>query len=511
VRLDIRAVGLVAGGPVCHRAQDSFTPVSETDVLGDPAAGRRAIRGGGLRVAGYGAGAVLTAATSVLLLRYLSVEDFGAYVTVAALVAIVAGITEAGLGLVAQREWVNAPDTEERRRIVGSVVGIRLVITPIGVGAALGFGVLAGYDGSLLAGIALAGAGLIVANVAASLTVPLGAQLRFGAITAADLARQLAIMIVIVVVVVAGGGLAALFLSHIVGGVAMLVVTAAFLGGAALVGPTFSWERWKPLVVAAAPVAAAAVVNVVYLRLLVLLMSLVGDPTETGLFATSYRVLEVFAGVPGLMMSAAFPILAYAGAGDESRLAYAIQRMVEAGLLVSGLIVLVLIAAAEPIIVLLGGDEYRDAAGVLQIQAVALVGAFLTQVWALGLVAVHRQAALIVVNIVALATALAGGLALIPVMGEDGAALAAVIGEFVLAATCAVMLVRARPALRPQGGRPLKLVAAGVLGFAAGLVPGIPDVAAAALSASVFLIAAWLLRAIPAELVEALQRYRGAP
>jgi hypothetical protein len=37
--------------------------VSETDVLGDPAAGRLAIRGG-LRVAGYGVGAVLTAATS---------------------------------------------------------------------------------------------------------------------------------------------------------------------------------------------------------------------------------------------------------------------------------------------------------------------------------------------------------------------------------------------------------------------------------------------------------------
>jgi O-antigen/teichoic acid export membrane protein len=320
-----------------------------------------------------------------------------------------------------------------------------------------------------------------------------------------------AIVGVIVVVVVAGGSFAALFLAHIAGGFAMLAVTVAALGTAGALRPSFDWARWRPLVVAAAPVAAAAVVNVIYLRLLVLLMSLLGDPVDTGLFATSYRILEVFAGVPGLMMTAAFPILAYAGNDDEPRLAYALQRMVEAGLLVSGLIVLILVAAAEPIVVLLGGDEYRDSAGVLQIQAAALVGAFLTQVWALALVAVHRQRALITVNAVALATALVSGSVLIPLMGADGAALAAVVGELVLATTCAVMLVRSRPALRPQPGRPLRLIAAGALGAAVVLVPGLPDLAAAALAATVFLAAAWFLRAVPDELLDAVRRYRGAP
>jgi len=290
----------------------------------------------------------------------------------------------------------------------------------------------------------------------------------------------------------------------------MLAVTMAFVGAAA-VRPSFSWQRWRPLLVAAAPVAAAAVVNVVYLRLLVVLTSLLANAEDTGLFATSYRILEVFAGVPGLMMSAAFPILAYAGGDDEPRLAYALQRMIEAALLVSFLIVLILVAAGEPIVVLLGGEEYRSAAGVLQIQAVALVGAFLTQVWALALVAVHKQRALIAVNVVALSTALIGGSILIPLAGAHGAALAAVLGEVVLATTCAVMLVRARPALRPSAGRPLRLVGAALVGLGIALVPGLPDVAAAALSATAFLAVAALLRAIPDELLEAVRRYRGAP
>ena len=485
--------------------------MSDADVLGDPAAGRRAIRGGGIRVAGYGAGAVLTAATSVLLLRYLSVEDFGAYVTVTSLVAIVGGITEAGLGLVAQREWIGATGPRERGAIVAAVIGMRLAATPLGVLVALGFGVVAGYEGALLAGIALAGAGLVISNVAASLTVPLVAQLRLGAVTAAELARAAAIMVGIVVVVVAGGSLAALFVAHIAGGLAMLAVTLGVLGSAAVLRPSFEWSRWRPLLAAAAPVAAAAVVNVIYLRLLVVLMSVLADPVETGLFSTSYRILEVFAAVPGLMMSAAFPILAYAGKDDEPRLAYALQRMIEAGLLVSGIIVLTLVVAAEPIVVLLGGDEYRDAAPVLQVQAFALVGAFLTQVWALGLIAVHRQQSLIIVNAVALVCALAGGMALIPLADEHGAAIAAVAGELVLATACAVMLVRARPALRPQLGRPLRTVVAGGAGLAAGLLTGLPDVAGAALAVVVFLVVAKLLRAVPDELLEAVRRYRGAP
>jgi O-antigen/teichoic acid export membrane protein len=485
--------------------------VSETDVLGGPSAGRRAVRGGGLRVAGYGAGALLTAVTSLLLLRYLSVEDFGVYVTVTSLVAIVAGLTEAGLGLVAQRDWIAAPDDGERREIVAAVVGMRLVATPVGVLVALGFGLAAGYDNRLLAGIAIAGVGLVIANVASALTVPLVAQLRLGAVTAADLARSLAIMGTIAIVVVAGGSLAALFIAHIAGAIAMLAVTAAVLGGAAMLRPSFDRTRWRTLIVAAAPVAAATVVNVVYLRLLVILMSILADPVETGLFGTSYRILEVFAGIPVLMMGAAFPILAHAGAADEPRLAYALQRMVEAGLLIAGLAVLVLVAAAEPIVLLLGDEEYRAAGPVLQIQALALVGAFLTQVYALGLVAIHRQRALVTVNVVALATALTSGLILIPLWDEKGAALAAVLGELTLAATCLTLLVRARPGLRPQAGRPLKLLLAGVVAYAAGLVPGLPDVAAAAVSAAVFLGLAAVLRAIPDELLDAVRRYRGAP
>ena len=177
-----------------------------------------------------------------------------------------------------------------------------------------------------------------------------------------------------------------------------------------------------PILREAAPVALSLAVNVLYVRALIILMSLLASPLQTGYFATSYRVLEVFVSVPLLMLGSAFPVLAHAGDADEGRLAYALQRLAEVTLLTAVAIVLVLVIAAQPILDVLGGSKYDQAADVLRIQAFALLGAFLTQVWVTGLVSIRRQRALILTNCVALATALVLGASLIPVLDAKGAA-----------------------------------------------------------------------------------------
>jgi O-antigen/teichoic acid export membrane protein len=375
------------------------------------------------------------------------------------------------------------------------------------VGLALLFAVLAGYDSDLIAGIALTGFGLILANAAISLSLPLQAELRLGAATAADVARQAAITAGIVILAAAGASFVALFVPHVIGGAVGLLVTYLLVRRQAPAGPRVEWDKVRRLAREAAPVAASLVLNVLYFRLLVVLMSLLSDEHETGLFGASFRVMEAVVALPVLMVGAAFPILAHAGAADSARLAYALQRLVEVALLGGTFIALVLAIAARPVVVLLGGDEFEGAAGVLQIQCVALIAAFLTQVWGFGLVALRRQQALIVINAVAVVTVVVLGLALIPPMGAEGAAIAAVAGETALAATALILLVRARPELRPHIGHVPRVLAAAAAGAAVGfLLPGLGAIPAAILAAAVFIGVAWWLNAIPAELAELLRR-----
>jgi O-antigen/teichoic acid export membrane protein len=203
-----------------------------------------------------------------------------------------------------------------------------------------------------------------------------------------------------------------------------------------------------------------------------------------------------------MMIGAAFPILAHAHVADERRLAYALQRMGEAALLVGLGLGLVLAVGAVPIVKVLGGAEFAAAADPLRIQSVAIAGAFMTQLGTLALVAVQRPRQLLLVNLLALVVVLVLGLTLIPLWDANGAALAASIGEVVLAIASLTMLARARPALRPDLRYVPKLLLAAAAGGLCVLLP-VPDVLQAVAAVLVYGAIAWLFRTIPLELLEA--------
>ena len=124
----------------CGRGQTrepSPPPGEPTDLLDTPDAGPAAIRGGAIRVVGYGAGIVITALSAALLFRHLGVDDGGRYVTVLALVSIVAGLTDAGLTGIGMRELV-VRHPSEREPLIRNLLGMRIVLGVVGLAGAVG-------------------------------------------------------------------------------------------------------------------------------------------------------------------------------------------------------------------------------------------------------------------------------------------------------------------------------------------------------------------------------------
>src|SRR6202043_566085 len=86
---------------IAYRRSASQMTLSDSpahdEALTAPGAGDRAIRGGVMRVGGYGVALLLTAIASIFLLRHLGVVRFGQWATVIAIVTVVQGVTDAGL------------------------------------------------------------------------------------------------------------------------------------------------------------------------------------------------------------------------------------------------------------------------------------------------------------------------------------------------------------------------------------------------------------------------------
>ncbi len=434
-----------------------------TDILRTGEAGGRVIRGGALRGTGYAAGILFGAGTSVLLLRHLGVEDFGRYGIVVALLGIVSAVTDAGLTAVGSRELAILP-AAERPALLRNLVGLRIALTLAGVAAATAFALLAGYPGVVVAGTAIAGFGVLLLNTQSTLMLPLAIELRMGAITLIETLRHALTLVGVAVLVLAGASLLPFFGVQVAVGVVVLLLTPLLVVGVAGMRPAIDRATAAELLRESLPLAAALAMNIVYLRLLVILVSVQTDEVETGLFVTSFRIFEILLGIPTLVLAVALPLLAVAGAEDRERLRYALQRMTEAAVAASLLLVLVTVVLAEPAILLLGGEQYREAAPILQVQAFALLGIFLSQVWTLGLVSLRRQRDVAVANAIVLALVLVLGVVLIRAYDGTGGAVAAVVTEGVLAVLLFWFLARADRNVVPRLGFLPRPLAAGVAG-----------------------------------------------
>jgi O-antigen/teichoic acid export membrane protein len=476
------------------------------DVLTSAHAGGRVIRGSVLRVTGSGAGILLGFATATLLLRHLGVTDSGRYVTVLSLVAIAWSVVDLGLGVSASRELA-LREPGRRRALMANILAQRLWVTPIAVLAIVAFAMLAGYPASMEIGAALAGIGLYVVALADALLLPLTVELRNAGLAFVDFLKQAVTLVCVALLVLLGAHLTAFFAMLIVVGLVVLAATPLLAGPGVFMRPRWDRMEQRTLLRRALPLATALVLGQVYFRLVILLMSLVSDPRQTGYFGGSLRAMEALVSVPILVAGVALPVLAAAARDDHARLRYAIEGLSEGAVIAGVLIVLVTVRAAEPVMAIIGGHAFRPAGAVLRIQVGALLFGALVQIWAVSLVALGRQRDLILTNAIGLLGMAAFAVALVELFGAQGGAAASVLGDALLASLIYWRLRACKIQVVIRTGF-LGRVALAAAAACIALVLPLPDLLAAGLAGALFLGVGQRIGMIPEEVHDAFASRR---
>ena len=318
---------------------------------------------------------------------------------------------------------------------MGALLGARLVLLLLAALAAVGFAVIAGYSSEMVTGTALVGVGAVLVGVQSTLTLPLVVQLRNGS---AEHQRRCSSR------PCSWPGFSASpwrarrsrrssryrFWS---------ASWRCWPSRSSSRAPTWrgrslSLEDLRHLAFTALPVALAAVLTAFYLRILIVMASLLTSEYETGLFVTSSRVLEMIGGLAMLVTGVILPVATVAARDDRPRIRYVLEHTTKLALLAGGLLALLVVVAARPIVVLLGGQEFAAAAPVLRLQAPVVLTVFLVYTWTTFLIADGRRRALVQCMLVGTSALLVTGVPLIAEFDAEGAALAAVVADLVLAA-----------------------------------------------------------------------------
>lgn len=480
---------------------------SQVDILDTSAAGPSVIRGSLLRLGGYAIGALATVASSAVVIRHLGVIDTGHFLTVMALVTIVATVSDLGLTGFAVREY-STGERASGRRFLRNLLGIRMVLALGGLLLAVVFGVVVGYPAVMVLGTVIAGCGMIFLVVQDGCAIPLQVRLRFGWVAGLQLALQVGVAIEAVLLALAGADLLPFFALQLPIVIPVLLATAVVGGHDSRLMPSLDAREWRRMVSRILPYSAAVVLSVVYFQIAQVMVSLLSSPTQTGYFGVSFRVLAAFTLLPPLVVSTALPLLARAARDDAERFDYAGRRLVETMVLAGcGLALAVFLGAAFAIHVV-AGSGYMQSVEVLRVLAVALLGTFVIAARGYALLSLDRLRAMLVCNAIALVVVLACGVPLISTYGAKGAAIALVAAELTLAICYERALTFERPQLRLGRRFLLRGAAAALFAGAAASVLGLPSAVAAVVGVVLYLAALLALGIVPAEIREALFKPR---
>lgn len=458
------------------------------------------------RVLNLALGVLVTA----LVARALGDAGFGEWSTILVVVQLAAYFTSFGVESVVIREAAAKPGHEDEW--LGALLILRALLSIPAVVVGLVVVLLIQESTAMLV------AGLVLLaqtpfNVGASLRVVHQLRVRNWVPMVVLTLNSVLWGAAVVVIFLLDGGLVPLAVAMTV--IGALTATVQAIAALRVVRPRLrdSGAAVGRLARIGLPVGFSGLLVMAYARIDQLLVFVIAGSAEAGLYGAEYRIVEQAHLVPVSLMTTLMPILAASWSGNRERTLRIAWLAAEYLAIASLGGLAVAIVVAEPLTVLLYGEDFAAAAPALPVLGGAFVFICFGYLTGNLLLIAGLQRRLVVVGSIGLVVNVAGNVVLVPLWGFMGAAWMTLFTEAVVVGTTAWMLWRVVDLGRPAAGRMLRIVAAaGILGLGlAGLhqvgVPLVGLLAAATLAYPALLFA---LRALDLEEVRGVLRERAA-
>ncbi|HSQ00667.1 MAG TPA: oligosaccharide flippase family protein [Candidatus Dormibacteraeota bacterium] len=431
--------------------------------------------------------------TMVLVLvisRLQGVEILGKYSLMMTVFVVGQSCVSLGLPVVITREVAKNPGDAGRYFLNACVV--TFVIAGVAVGVALS-GLRWTAEADLRTALSL-----VLLSMFPSVVTQYGEAVLLAFERASDLVvisftESAARALVGTIVVCLGGGVAALALSlltlRLLAGLAFLVMLhrrrVSLAGGIDRV-LCAALARDVPVL------GSIPIVNALYARADVFLLTSLGTWTEVGLYSAALRLVDVVRTIAPAYGRALYPVLARLQVLSAAEFAALGRRSIREILLLVLPFVLVLAGFAQPLIVGLYGQPLAGAADVLHVLAWSLIPTSLATGLAQILFAARLQAIDLRVNVIATVFIVLVGLVLVPRWGAAGAALAVLLASSLYAG---LQYVFVRSAVMDPVALALlgKLAAVATTGaLVSACTPAVPALAGGVIAVIAYAIAIWV-------------------
>lgn len=465
-------------------------PPDRPDTKASPPRGSRLLADAGTLLAGRLTVAVLGWAGTLLIVRSLSVDEFGRFAFIFGFLGLVATLTELGIGRVAVAgilDEKNDPGT-----FAGSYVLLR---TALGIGGymiAVAVVAATGYPGDVVRATAVAALVLVIATPSQAYVAVFQAENRLRPLATASVLGQLSQIGLTAAIATAGGSVLLFTIPAVIAEVVILGWHWRWGRRLLDLRYRFLWGAWGRLFREAVPLALGGALATAYYRIDSVMLSKLDSFASVGVYGVAYKFVDVVHFVSTAMMIATLPVLVRAWPDHPTRFRDGFRRAFTILMLAAVLVVVEFLLFAEPLVETLYGAEYGAGADATRIVVVAEAIAFFGSLAFTALVATGRHRLYPVATLVGVVLNVGLNLWAIPTWSYQGAAVTTLVTELVVVGLLWLILLR-QPGLRPSNlGPAARALPCGVVGLLVGalLARLVPWPLAAAGTAVVFLAAA---------------------
>jgi O-antigen/teichoic acid export membrane protein len=420
--------------------------------------------------------------TFVAITRGLGPEAFGDFTAAMVFLFIPVVIADIGFSAAVIREISAAPERTERA--MRASLPFRAVVSGGTVGVAAAIGVALPLNDRTTDALLIGAIGSFLTLMTLALLPVLQAQLRMHWAVAGNMAGRLVTLGATLGALRLDLGFKSIVWAQVIGIAVTFVVHLIAVSRTVRIRPVIDTDYWRNLVLGSLVIGLAIGLSQIYFRVDTVLLALLTDSEEVGLYGAAYKFIELSQFTAAAVAVSMFPPLANFVATGDPRAMPLVQKSFDVLVVGAVFLAVLMLAFPEDIITYTAGREYSDAAVALQLLAPYVLFGFVNAgLWRV-LLARNRDRTLLGMSATVLVVNVALNLVFIPIYGYKAAAVVSVVSE-------ALILVPIAIAVHRDGFLPnlryarLVAVAAGAMALVAWLLPG-PAVVVGALASAVY-------------------------
>lgn len=410
--------------------------------------------------------AVIAWSGTVLIVRALSLEQFGQFTLIFTVLGLMSVVTDMGIGRIAIRGMLDGRRGRDPGAFAGTYVVLRSVLGVVGYVVALLVVTVAGYPSVVVQATAVAGVVILISTPSHALDVVFQAHLRMKTVGAANVGGTLAQFALTAAIAAAGGSL---LLFTIPAVLAEVVVIAWKLPLALRLLPLrfrVDLATWRALLREALPLSLGIGLATMYYRVDAVMLSKLDSFEAVGIYGVSYKFVDVVHFVATAITVPLLTMLVRAWPDDMAAYRDAVRRGAILLALIGGLALTGLLGFAEPLTSLLYGPNYARGADATRVLVLSECLTFFVSLAFTCLIAAGRRRRYPLIMLAGLVLNVALNLVAIPRWSYLGASVATLVTEAV------VLTIMWSALLRLDGVRPLRLGRLVAVPVAVGLAVG---------------------------------------